>query len=167
MTIKVIELNKSNLSTFNNDIVKPKPQVIMFMAPWCGHCQNLKSELPDVLKGIKKTPGDGMLAMIDEEYIPEVKCDKQIMGYPSIDFMIGGRKKGSYNGPRDAKSLLKYIKKKLGGKNKEIKKNKKTRKNKTRKKKTGKKKRGKKKKRRSRTRKKKSLKQRFLKALLG
>ena len=156
MTIKVIELNKSNLSTFNNDIVKPKPQVIMFMAPWCGHCQNLKSELPDVLKDIKKTPGDGMLAMIDEEYIPEVKCDKQIMGYPSIDFMIGGRKKSSYNGPRDAKSLLKYIKKKLGGKN-----------NKTRKKKTRKKKRGKKKKRRSRTRKKKSLKQRFLKALLG
>lgn len=155
MTIKVIELDKSNLSTFNNNIMKPNPQVIMFMAPWCGHCQNLKSELPDVLKGIKKTPGDGILAMIDEEYIPEVKCDKQIRGYPSIDFMIGGRKKGSYNGPRDAKSLLKYIKKKLGKKKKKSKKKK------------SKKKKSRHGKRRRRTRKKKSLKQRFIKALLG
>ena len=152
MTIKVMKINNSNVSKFNNDIVKPKPQIVIFTAPWCGHCQNLKSELPELLKGVKKTPGNGILAMVDEEYIPEVKCDKQIMGYPSIDYMIGGRKKGSYNGPRDAKSLLKYIKKKLGGKTKKL------RKKKTR--------RGKNKRRRRRTRK-KSLKQRFLKALLG
>ena len=129
----------------------------MFTAPWCGHCQNLKNELPEVLKGVKKIPGNGILAMVDEEYIPEVKCDKQIMGYPSIDFMIGGRKKGSYNGPRDANSLLKYIKLKLGGKTKKTRKNKKKHRRGTRKKRR---------KRRRRTRK-KSLKQRFLKALLG
>ncbi len=154
MTIKVIELNKSNLQNFNANIMKPKPQVVMFTAPWCGHCQNLKTELPEVLKGVKKMSGDGVLAMVDEEYIPEVKCDNQIMGYPSIDYMVGGKKKGSYNGPRDAKSLLRYIKTKLG----KGKKKKRSRKRKTKKKKR---------KRRRRTRKKKSLKQRFLKALLG
>ena len=157
MTIKVMKINSSNVSNFNNDIAKPKPQIVMFTAPWCGHCQNLKNELPEVLKGVKKMPGNGILAMVDEEYIPEVKCDKQIMGYPSIDFMIGGRKKGSYNGPRDANSLLKYIKLKLGGKTKKTRKNKRKHRRSARKKKR---------KRRRRTRK-KSLKQRFLKALLG
>lgn len=154
MTIKVIELNKSNLSKFNNDIVKPKPQVVIFMAPWCGHCQNLKTELPEVLKNVENMPGDGMLAMVDEQYIPEVKCDNKVIGYPEIDFMIGGRKKGSYNGPRDAKNLSKYIKSKLG----KGKKKKKSRKRKSKKRKR---------KRRRRTRKKKSLRQRIIEVFGG
>ena len=170
MTIKVIELNKSNLQKFNNDVMKPQPQIIMFTAPWCGHCQNLKSELPSVLQNVKNMSGNGMLAMVDEEYIPEVKCDNKVEGYPSIDFMVGGHKRGSYNGPRDAAHLTNYIKEKLGGKQQKPKRKRRKTKKKSKKRKSRRRRRTrrKRKKIKSRRRKmKKSLKERFLKTLIG
>ena len=94
----------------------------------------------------KNSPSSGLIASVPEDMISRVNCDSDILGYPTIRYMVGGKKRKDYNGKREVKDLEKFVKSTLGkaGKNKKInqeeerikqkrRKRKKSRKNKTKK----------------------------------
>jgi thioredoxin-like negative regulator of GroEL len=135
--MKIIEVTPQNISNFNNTIINPKQKaIIKFYADWCGHCQELNKIWPDIQNELKNDKGNGILASVSEPMMGNVNCQKDIMGFPSIWYMVGGKRKIEYMGKRDIKSLAKFIKQKLGPCRKTYKR--KSKKGKKRKKKTSK-----------------------------
>ena len=143
--MKVMEVNANNLNKFNEAVQKGEA-VVKFYADWCGHCQDLNPKWNVMTSHLKNAPGSGLIASVPEDMISRVNCDNDILGYPTIRYMVGGKKRKDYNGKREVEDLEKFVKSTLGkgGKKKKNKsrknktkrrKRKKSRKNKTRRKK--------------------------------
>ena len=102
---------KSKLS--NNNIV------VLIYAPWCGHCNDMKSDWNKVTNHLKDRDDlDGFISRIQIDDVgklnePELE---DIIGVPTIVYMNKGSKVGTYNGERKAKPIEDWILSKLGNK---------------------------------------------------
>ena len=95
-----------------NALIMEQPTVVQFFSPGCGYCDQLKPEwnsLHEILKGQYK--GDMLLARVHADMIKNVKCDKDIEGFPTIFVLKKGKKRGEFSGDRNANELLKFIEK--------------------------------------------------------
>ena len=80
-----------------------KDTVLIFYAPWCGHCKRSMGEFKEAMM-----QGNGKVMLINSDD-PESKdlVEKYgISGFPTI-MKASGEK---YTGPRDAKSIIKFAK---------------------------------------------------------
>ena len=112
---------------------------------------------------MKNAEGSGLIASVPENMISSVNCDNDILGFPTIRYMVGGKKRKDYNGKREVKDLEKFVRSTLGKSNKKKKNKSKKRNNKTRKRKKLRKNKTKKKKNRSRG----ALRERFFRMISG
>ena len=74
-----------------------KPVLMMFYAPWCGHCKEMKPHLAGAADAVK---GKCILAGMDVD-TPEsfgVREEFNITGFPTIVYFENGRKKYNYAG---------------------------------------------------------------------
>ena len=159
-----MEVNSNNLNKFNETVQKGGA-VVKFYADWCGHCQDLNPKWNVMTSHLKNAPGSGLIASAPEDMISRVNCDSDIPGYPTIRYMIGGKKRKDYNGRREVEDLEKFVKSTLGKGGKKKKNKSKRRKNKTkrRKRKRSRKNKTKKKKNSSRA----ALRERFFRMISG
>lgn len=163
-----MEVNERNLSEFNQSVMKGGA-VVKYWADWCGHCKDLNPKWDIMTNHLKSAPGSGLVASVPEAMMSKVNCDSDVMGYPTIRYLVGGRKRKDYSGPREVENLEKFVTSSLGGGSKKKKKkkrksqNKKQRKNKTKRKKKRRKNKTKKKKNKSRS----DLRERFFKMING
>lgn len=78
------------------------PNITLYYAEWCGHCQRFKPEW----ERLKKTAKDKYPSITVEDYEqgknPEVMRKAGINGYPTIK--VNGKE---YNGKRNAEEILK------------------------------------------------------------
>ena len=74
---------------------------------------------------LKNAPGSGLIASVPENMINSVNCDNDILGYPTIRYMVGGKKRKDYNGKREVSRFRKFVKSTKGKENKVKKKKKK------------------------------------------
>ena len=161
--MKVMEVNSNNLNKFNEAIQKGGA-VVKFYADWCGHCQDLNPKWDIMASHLKNSSGNGLIASVPENMISSVNCDNDILGYPTIRYMVGGKKRKDYNGRREVEDLEKFVKSTLGKGGKKRKNKSKRRKNKTkRKRKKSRKNKTKKRKNRSRG----ALRERFFRMISG
>jgi len=89
--------NKSKMENISDDTV------LIFYAPWCGHCKRSMGEFKEAMM-----QGNGKVMLINSDD-PESKdlVEKYgISGFPTI-MKASGEK---YTGPRDAKSIIKFAK---------------------------------------------------------
>ena len=114
---------------------------------------------------LKKFPGSGLIASVPENMISKVDCDKDILGYPTIRYMIGGKKRKDYNGKREVADLEKFVKSTLGKGDKKKKNKSKSKRNKTKRKKRKKTRKNKTKKKKNRSR--GALRERFFRMISG
>lgn len=163
--MKVIEVNENNLNNFN-EMVQKGGAVVKFWADWCGHCKELNPKWNIMTSHLKNEPGSGIIASVPERMISQVDCDSDILGYPTIRYMVGGKKRKDYNGKREVEDLEKFVKSTLGkgGKSKKNK-SKRRRKNKTKRRKRKRSRKNKTKKRKNRSR--SALRDRFFKMING
>ena len=130
-----MEVNSNNLNKFN-EAIQQGGAVVKFYADWCGHCQDLNPKWNIMTSHLKNAPGDGLIASVPENMISSVNCDNDILGYPTIRYMVGGKKRKDYNGKREVADLEKFVRSTLGkGKKKKKNKSKKRKKNRTKKRK--------------------------------
>lgn len=109
----IIELNSDDLSfNKNNEIVSlhkdflHKAYMLLFYAPWCGHCQHMVDEVTKLGNELHN----------ENFVIGAINCDKQenvsnkfnIQGFPTI-FLSVGDKTEQYNGERNVDSFLDYL----------------------------------------------------------
>ena len=113
----------------------------------------------------KNAPGSGLIASVPEDMISRVNCDSDILGYPTIRYMVGGKKRKDYNGRREVKDLENFVKSTLGKAGKKKKINRRRRKNKTKRRKRKKSRKNKTKKKKNRSR--GALRERFFRMISG
>ena len=157
-----MEVTPNNLNKFN-EAVQRGGAVVKFYADWCGHCQDLNPKWNIMTSHMKNAPGSGLIASVPENMISSVNCDNDILGFPTIRYMVGGKKKKDYNGRREVEDLEKFVKSSLGKGSKKKKNKSKKRNNKTRKRKKLRKNKTKKRKNRSRG----ALRERFFRMISG
>ena len=159
-----MEVNVNNLNKFNEAVQKGEA-VVKFYADWCGHCQDLNPKWNIMTSHLKNFPGSGLIAGVPENMISKVDCDSDILGYPTIRYMVGGKKRKDYNGKREVADLEKFVKSTLGKGDKKKKNKSKSKRNKTKRKKRKKTRKNKTKKKKNRSR--GALRERFFRMISG
>ena len=77
---------KIDKDTFVDAIREPDVgSMIMFYAPWCGHCKRMQSTWSDLARKHNKK-GKFLIAKVDCADQTELCSDNDILGYPTYDF---------------------------------------------------------------------------------
>jgi len=114
----VVELTDSD---FDSSLEGMDTALVMFYAPWCGHCKKLKPEFDRASKDLLANDPPVTLAKIDCTEAGKDTCNRfEVRGYPTLKIFRGGELSQDYNGPRDAGGITKYMKSQVGPASKEL-----------------------------------------------
>ncbi|KAK2196790.1 bifunctional Thioredoxin [Babesia duncani] len=106
---RVVELTDSNFSKL---VLSDEASqwLVMFYAPWCGHCRQLEPEWTR-MSSISK---DAKIGRVDCTVNTNLTAQFGIKGYPTIKLLNQGPKSASnaitYQGPRNANDILEFAK---------------------------------------------------------
>ncbi|GAB4818071.1 hypothetical protein N2152v2_005117 [Parachlorella kessleri] len=113
----VVVLTEKN---FDDLVAKTKYALVMFYAPWCGHCKTLKPEYAKAATQLKASVPDVTLAKVDATEEKELGSKFEVQGYPTLKWFVDGKPAGEYSGGRTVDTIIQWIKKKTGPATKEV-----------------------------------------------
>lgn len=114
----VLQLNDAD---FDGKVASYDTVLVMFYAPWCGHCKRLKPEYEKASTSLKANDPPVALAKVDCTDDGKDSCSRfGVSGYPTLKIFKGGELSGDYNGPRDASGIVKYMRSQVGPSSKEL-----------------------------------------------
>ncbi|CAH8550747.1 unnamed protein product [Schistosoma curassoni] len=101
---KLVALNFDEI--VNNE---EKDVMVVFHAPWCGHCKNLMPKYEEAASKLKNEPNLVLAAM--DATANDVPSPYQVRGFPTIYFVPKGKKSSPvpYEGGRDTTDIIKYL----------------------------------------------------------
>lgn len=87
-----------------------KPTMVLFYAPWCGHCKSMKPEYERLRKKYMKVP-DKNVVMINCDDHKEFASKAGIQGFPTLRLYQNPKddKYVDYEGPRTADAIEAYL----------------------------------------------------------
>jgi len=89
--------------------------LVMFYAPWCGHCKRLKPEFEKAAQLLKSNDPPVTLVKVDCTEGGKSTCNKfSVQGYPTLKIFKAGEMSSEYNGPREAAGIAKYMRAQVG-----------------------------------------------------
>ncbi|KAF6201988.1 hypothetical protein GE061_004384 [Apolygus lucorum] len=101
------ELTDNN---FKDAIDKGGVVLVMFLAPWCGHCKKLHPEVEIAARKLQKFPHPLLVAQVDCTSKGSKTCrEAQVTGYPTLKIYKAGKFWMEYDGPRNAKGIVEYM----------------------------------------------------------
>lgn len=83
--------------------------LVMFYAPWCGHCKAMKPEYARAAKQLTEEGVSHVLATVDATQERELGNKFDIQGYPTIKFFRRGKAVEDYSGGRKAADFVRYV----------------------------------------------------------
>ncbi|KAJ3608561.1 hypothetical protein NHX12_023092 [Muraenolepis orangiensis] len=104
----VLELRDED---FNYLTTEHETMLVMFYAPWCGHCKKLAPDFSKAASGLK---GSVQLAKVDCTANPDTCKGFGASAYPLLKILRNGVDTGTYDGPRTAVGMVHYMKKQAG-----------------------------------------------------
>jgi len=107
--MKLLKVSEKSKDSFVEAIKKDKPILVLYFASWCPHCQMLD---PTWKKLCKKYDKNRKIQFAEVEYdnmMHDPKKYKNIVGFPTLHMMKGGKVIAEYNGARDLEDLSKFV----------------------------------------------------------
>jgi len=95
--------------TFDNFLTTNPSVLVMFYAPWCGHCKRMKPDYAAVASVTNLPDGIGKVAAIDCTK-SKTSCKKyEVKGYPTLKYFKNGIHVNNYDGARTQGDLLSFM----------------------------------------------------------
>ncbi|KRT80104.1 Thioredoxin [Oryctes borbonicus] len=95
-------------NSFDPVIKEEASVLVMFYAPWCGHCKRMKPEYEKAAAVMKEDKIPGMLAAVDATKEQAIATRYQIKGYPTVKYFTYGEMKFDLN-VRDAPKIVEFM----------------------------------------------------------
>lgn len=106
---------------FDHEIESHETVLVMFYAPWCGHCKRMKPEFEKASTDLRNNDPPVHLAKVDCTEAGKETCSRfGVSGYPTLKIFKQGELSNDYNGPREANGIVKYMKSQVGPASKEL-----------------------------------------------
>jgi len=107
---------------FDSKLADIDTALVMFYAPWCGHCKRLKPEFEKSAADLLANDPPVSLVKVDCTEGGKDVCGRfEVKGYPTLKIFRNGELSSDYNGPREAAGITKFMKAQVGPASKEIK----------------------------------------------
>ncbi|KAL0902335.1 hypothetical protein ABMA27_000231 [Loxostege sticticalis] len=103
----VVHLSADN---FDSVLSKAKNALVVFYAPWCGHCKRIKPEFEKAATRIKSEKIDGILAAVDATKQPDLASRFGVKGYPTLKYFAKGEYKFDAGHARQEEQIVSFIK---------------------------------------------------------
>jgi len=83
--------------------------LVMFYAPWCGHCQSMKPAFARAAERVITEGLGGKLAAVDATVARDLASKYKINGYPTLKYFQDGAVAFDYGSGRDEDSLVDFM----------------------------------------------------------
>ena len=104
---EVAHLSDESFETFLGD----NPSVlVMYYAPWCGHCKALKPQYTEAAVILKEQEIDGKLAAVDATAETKLGSQFKINGYPTLKYFQNGEFMYDYGFARSTDAIIDFMK---------------------------------------------------------
>lgn len=97
-------------NTFKNVIRSKEPILVMFYAPWCTHCKQMKPSYFKAAEHLKAGGYKCKLAMVDCTENPDIAEKYEIAGFPTIKLFQNGKVVSDYKGKRSMDDFVSFMK---------------------------------------------------------
>lgn len=103
-------------ATFDKLYEEGQGSLVMFHAPWCGHCKALSPKFDEAAKAFANEKV--ILAKFDADKYKKVPSEYDVSGYPTLKYIPADCTSSScaepYSGAREAADLVKFVNSKEG-----------------------------------------------------
>ena len=107
----------THIENINNRLKENKVIICAVYMPGCRHCEVLKPIWDDTMSQFKEQPLDGMITSMNMDIPQQLKYEQEnIMGFPHIMALKGGKMIQYDKMTRTRKDLMKFVNEHLGGK---------------------------------------------------
>lgn len=103
---KIIIMSDKNA----DDVMQNEDRLlVMFYAPWCGHCKQMKPDFAEVANLLVKNGVPGKVAAVDCTEHTKTAERFEIQGFPTLKYFVRGKFIKNYDGKRTAQAMFEFI----------------------------------------------------------
>ena len=101
-------------SEFDHYMRYKETVLVMFYAPWCGHCKAMKADYAKAAMQLTEEKVPHVLATVDATIEVGLGQRFEVRGYPTLKLFSKGQVVEDYKGGRSKMDIVKYIREKAG-----------------------------------------------------
>lgn len=98
---------------FESTLKDVRRALVMFYAPWCGHCKRAKPEFSAAATALAEDK-ENILAAVDCTQNKDICTERGVRGYPTFQLFEDGKFAEAYNGGRSKDSFVNFLSVKEG-----------------------------------------------------